>query len=240
MSTGLQGDVVLLLGATGGIGRATATRLAEAGARLVLSARNEEKLRHVMDVVQGLGGWAHAHAADLTQRQEVESLVAETVKRFGRVDGVVHAAGAFSTASVLRQEEDDFDRQIAANLKSVYLVSRAVATPMITCGKGHIIVVLSVAARQAFAENAAYCASKWGALGFTKVLAEELRPRGVRVTAVLPGATDTPLWDTIPWAPDRSQMLRADDVAQVIVGALAAPASVSLDEIILSPPSGNI
>jgi hypothetical protein len=94
--------------------------------------------------------------------------------------------------------------------------------------------VLSIAAREAFPGNAAYCASTGGALGFTRVLAQEARIQRVRVTAVLPGATDTAIWDEIDWTPDRSRMLRPDDVARAILSALTAPPSASVDEI--GPP----
>jgi NAD(P)-dependent dehydrogenase (short-subunit alcohol dehydrogenase family) len=210
----LKGSVVLVTGASGGIGRATAALLAEAGAKLSLAARNAPRLE------------AAGRELSMAGREILNALV--------------NAAGVFETAPVTEQDEAGCDRQIAANLKTVFLTSRAVAPHFIRQGRGHILNVLSVAARQVFPENAAYCASKWGALGLTKVLAEELRPHGVRVTALLPGATDTPLWDRVPGAPDRARMLRPEDVAQAIFRALAAPPTAHLEEIVLVPPGGAL
>ncbi len=234
----LKGAAAIVVGASGGIGRATALRLAESGARLTLAARDASRLAAVAEELAALGAEAASFPTDATRADEVDALAAAAMARFGRIDALVHAAGAFATSPIAEQDEAGFDHQIAANLKSVFLVSRAVAPHMIARRAGHIVNVLSIASRHAFPENAAYCASKWGALGLTKVLAEDLRPHGVRVTAVLPGAVDTPIWDQIPWAPDRARMMRPDDVARAIVGALAAPDSSVMDEIVLTPPGG--
>jgi 3-oxoacyl-[acyl-carrier protein] reductase len=236
----LKGATAIVVGASGGIGRAVALRLAESGARLVLAARDASRLAAVAEELAALGAEAISFPADATHADEVGALAAEAAARFRRIDALVHAAGAFATAPITEQDEAGFDRQIAANLKSLFLVCKAVAPRMIAQRAGHIVNVLSIASRFAFPENAAYCASKWGALGLTKVLAEELRPHGVRVTAVLPGAVDTPIWDRIAWAPDRARMLRPDDVARVILGALASPPSATIDEIVLTPPGGAL
>jgi NAD(P)-dependent dehydrogenase (short-subunit alcohol dehydrogenase family) len=236
----LKGSIVVVTGASGGIGRATAARLGEAGAKLSLAARNAPRLEATGRELLKAGAEILTRPTDVTRSAEVEALVKATLERFGRLDALVNAAGAFETAPVAAQDEEGFDRQIAVNLKSIFLACRAVAPHFIEQGGGHIVNVLSVAARQVFPENAAYCASKWGALGFTKVLAEELRPHGVRVTALLPGATDTPLWDGISWAPDRARMLRPDDVAQAILRALGTPATAHLEELVLTPPGGAL
>lgn len=236
----LKGAVAIVTGASGGIGAATVARLAGAGTRLVLAARNPGRLDRVLRDAAAAGAEAMALPTDLAHAADVSALVERTIARFGRVDVLVNAAGVFATAGVADQDEGLFDRQIAANLKSVFLTCRAVLPHLIVRHAGHIVNVLSIAAREAFPGNAAYCASKWGALGFTKVLAQEARVHGVRVTAVLPGATDTPIWDAIDWAPDRSHMMRPDDVARTILSALTAPPSANVDEVVITPPAPEV
>jgi NAD(P)-dependent dehydrogenase (short-subunit alcohol dehydrogenase family) len=234
----LKGAVAIVTGASGGIGSATVERLAAAGARLALAARDVARLDRVAREAAAAGAETIAIAADVTRADQVSGLVRATLARFRRIDALVNASGVFATSPIADLDEAEFDRQIAANLKSVFLTCKAVIPHLSARGSGHIVNVLSIAARQVFPENAAYCASKWGALGFTRVLAEEMRPRGVRVTAVLPGATDTPIWDGIAWAPPRAGMMRPEDVARAIEGALAAPPTANVEEIVLLPPGG--
>ena len=234
----LKGAVAIVTGASGGIGAATAAALAVAGARLVLAARNPGHLDRAVQEIAAAGAEAIAVPTDVTRSADVHALLEATIHRFGQVDVLVNAAGTFATAPIVDQEEGVFDRQIAANLKSVFLTCRAVLPHLAARHGGHIVNVLSIAAREAFPGNAAYCASKWGALGFTRVLAQEARLQGVRVTAVLPGATDTSLWNEIDWAPDRGRMMRPGDVARAILGAIIAPPSTTVDEIVLTPPTG--
>jgi NADP-dependent 3-hydroxy acid dehydrogenase YdfG len=236
----LKSAVAIVTGASGGIGAATAAALAAAGARLVLAARNPGRLDRALQDIAAVGAEAIAVPTDVTRSADVHALLEATIHRFGHVDVLVNAAGAFATAPIVDQEEGVFDRQIAANLKSLFLTCRAVLPHLAARHSGHIVNVLSIAARETFPGNAAYCASKWGALGFTRVLAQEARIQRVRVTAVLPGATDTGLWDEIDWTPDRSRMLRPDDVARAILSALTAPPSASVDEIVITPPSGSL
>ena len=234
----LKGAMAIVTGASGGIGAATAARLAAAGSRLALAARNPGRLDRVLQDCAAAGAEAIALPTDVTCAADVNALVEAAVARFGRIDVLVNAAGIFATANVVDQDEGLFDRQIAVNLKSVFLACRAVLPHLIARHAGHIVNVLSIAAREVFPGNAAYCASKWGAFGLTRVLALEARAHGVRVTAMLPGATDTPIWDAIDWAPDRSHMMRPDDVARAILSALTAPSSVNVDEIVMTPPAG--
>jgi 3-oxoacyl-[acyl-carrier protein] reductase len=127
---------------------------------------------------------------------------------------------------------------MAANLRATYLACRAVLRPMLAAGRGTIIAVISLAAVRPIPGCAAYTASKAGALGFVRVLREEVRARGVRVTALCPGAVDTPFWDAIPGAPDRARMLSAVTVADAAVLAAAAPPEATIEEIVLAPTPG--
>nr|CAA9277939.1 hypothetical protein AVDCRST_MAG63-3351 [uncultured Armatimonadetes bacterium] len=231
-----EGRVCLITGASRGIGRATALALHAAGWRLALAARGEEALAAL---AADIGGADHlVIPCDVTREAEVAAAVAEAVRRFGGLDALVCAAGVGSFAPTVDSTTADWDAQIGANLTGTYLACREALKVMLPRRAGHLVTILSVASTVAFPASAAYCASKWGAYGLTKVLAEEVRREGVRVTAVLPGSTDTPFWDAISGGPPREDMLPAARVADAVVYALEAPPDVSVDEIAVMPPKG--
>jgi NADP-dependent 3-hydroxy acid dehydrogenase YdfG len=139
---------------------------------------------------------------------------------------------------VAEQSPRDWDTMFMVNLRAVMVCCHAVLPGMLARGQGKIINVASVAATRAIPGGAAYTATKAGVVGFSRVLAEEVRKAGVRIGVLLPGAVDTPLWDPIEGTPDRARMLRADDVAQAAVLMAALPASATLEELTLMPRDG--
>jgi 3-oxoacyl-[acyl-carrier protein] reductase len=226
--------VALITGAGRGIGRATALALHEGGWRLVLAGRTHEPLARL---VEETGGRHVAVACDVTDEADVVRAVHTVVERFGRLDGLVCAAGVGTFTPTPESTLDDWNRTIATNLTGTFLCCREALRVMLPRRSGHLVTILSVAAKVAFPAAAAYCASKWGAYGLTKVLAEEVRREGIRVTAVLPGSTDTPFWDTIG-GPPRADMLAPARVAEAVRYALERPPDASVDEIHLMPPKG--
>jgi NADP-dependent 3-hydroxy acid dehydrogenase YdfG len=234
----LTGQVVLVTGAGGGIGRAVALRFAREGAALALASRTKSELQKVSDEVQALGQAALALPTDVTKEDQVADLVSATFERFGRLDCLVTAAGAAHFGSVRESKLDEWEAMYEANLRGVYLTCRAVFDRMTLQGHGTIINILSIAAARTISGSAGYTASKQGALGFTRILAEEARPYGIRVGALLPGAVDTPLWDAVPDAPDRTKMLRPQDVAEAACFMATQPLHVALEELRLLPIGG--
>jgi NADP-dependent 3-hydroxy acid dehydrogenase YdfG len=234
----LKGQVVLVTGAGRGIGRAVALRLAREGANLVLAARTRAEIERVAEEVRGLGQEAVACPTDVTQEEEVAALVRSALDRFERLDWVITAAGVASFSPVRESKLDDWDATLATNLRGVYLVCRAAIEPMIRQGRGSILNIVSVAATRPIAGSAAYTASKQGALGFTRVLAEEVRAHGIRVCALLPGAVDTSLWDAVPDPPDRAKMLRPEDVAEAACFMVTQPPHAVVEELLLMPAGG--
>jgi len=231
--------VCLITGASRGIGRATARALAEAGWRLSLAARGRDALDDVLRELDGGAADAHfASVCDVTREGDVAGTVQATVERFGRLDAVVCAAGVGGFGPTTETTLESWNAQVATNLTGTFLVCREALKVMLPRRSGHLVTVLSVAAKVAFPGAAAYCASKWGAYGLTKALAEEVRREGVRVTALLPGSVDTPFWDAVGGGPPREDMLRAERVAHAIRYALDAPPDASLDEIHIMPPKG--
>lgn len=234
----LREQVALVTGAGRGIGRAVALAFAREGARVTLAARTRTRLDAVAAEVRGSGGRALAVPADVTQESSVVELVARTLAEFGRIDILVTAAGAAAFGPVADSKLEEWELMMAVNLRGVYLTCRAALAPMIRQRRGTIINVVSVAAKQPIPGCAAYAASKHGVLGFTRVLAEELRPHGVRVGALCPGAVNTPLWDSIPNPPDRTRMLTPEDVAEAAVLMASLPPRASLEDLTLLPAGG--
>jgi NAD(P)-dependent dehydrogenase (short-subunit alcohol dehydrogenase family) len=234
----LRDQVALVTGGGRGIGRAVALAFAREGARVTLAARTRTELDAVAAEVRGSGGRALAVPADVTQESSVVELVARTLAEFGRIDILVTAAGAAAFGPVADSKLEEWELMMAVNLRGVYLTCRAALAPMIRQRRGTIINVVSVAAKQPIPGCAAYAASKHGVLGFTRVLAEELRPHGVRVGALCPGAVNTPLWDSIPNPPDRNRMLTPEDVAEAAVLMASLPPRASLEDLTLLPAGG--
>jgi NAD(P)-dependent dehydrogenase (short-subunit alcohol dehydrogenase family) len=165
--------------------------------------------------------------------------VDRAAERFGAIYILVNNAGVFRIAPVADTDEAMWDAMLDTNLKGTFLVTRA-ALPHLVARRGHIVNLVSTAGKHVFRNNAAYCASKWGLLGFTNVLREEMRPHGVRVTALLPGAIDTPIWDGVEGQWDRSRMMRAETVARLVVEICSRPPEASTDEVELNPTAGRL
>jgi NADP-dependent 3-hydroxy acid dehydrogenase YdfG len=234
----LQGQVAIVTGAGRGIGHAVATALAREGAAVVLAARTRQQLAATAAAIRESGGAALAIPTDVTQDAAVEAMVEQAIAELGRLDILVTAAGVASFGPVVGTKPGDWDGMLAVNLRAVMVTCRAVLPMMVRQHRGTIINVASVAAQRPIAGAAAYTATKAGVVGFSRVLAEELRAEGVRVGVLVPGAVDTPLWDTIPNSPDRARMLRAEDVARAAVLMAALPPGASLEELTLLPQGG--
>jgi len=229
MADELKGKTALVTGASRGIGLAVARALVEAGAWVGMVARTHDELARVAEEVGG-----HAIPTDVTSPAAVHRLAGYLTELLGDVpDVLVNSAGAFSLAPLAETDPDDFERQVAVNLRGPFLTIRAFLPPMLARGSGHVVNLGSVAGRTAFPGNAAYGASKFGLRGMHEVLAQEIRGTGVRATLVEPAATDTPLWDPLdPDArddlPSRGRMLSPGDVARVVLFAVSQPAGVEL------------
>ncbi|HEU4752631.1 MAG TPA: SDR family NAD(P)-dependent oxidoreductase, partial [Armatimonadota bacterium] len=198
----------MVTGAGRGLGRAVSLELARHGWDLALLARTRSQLEAVAEEVRALGSRAEVFPATVDHEQSVHTAFQHFQERFQRLDALVHCAGAGSFAPIAELGAAEWERVLGANLTGTYLCCRHALRIMEPQGSGQIVNVLSIAAKVAFPGAAAYCASKWGALGFTKVLAEEARGHGIRVTALCPGSIDTPFWDSVGGAPfDRADML---------------------------------
>ncbi len=238
----LAGHLSVVTGAGQGIGRAVAVRLAREGASVVLAARTPEALEETARLCREAAPRSSASRflpcpTDVTDEASVAELLRQTLA-LGAPDSLINCAGVARFQPVQEITLQEWERILNANLRGTFLCCRAALAPMLARGTGQIINIGSILSRQAFANAAAYTASKWGVLGFTKALSEEVRKQGLRVTALLPGAVETPLWDATGGGPDRSLMLRPEHVAHAVIGILTQPAGMVTDEMLIMPPHG--
>jgi NADP-dependent 3-hydroxy acid dehydrogenase YdfG len=238
MSGALAGQVAIVTGAGRGIGAAIASAFAAEGAAVALASRTRADLATVAGAIRKAGGRALAIPTDVTQDTGVEALVEQAAAELGSVDILVTAAGVATFGHVAATKPADWDGMLAVNLRAAMVCCRAVLPIMQRQRRGTILNVSSVAAKRAIPGGAAYAATKAGIAAFTAVLAEEVRADGVRVGLLVPGAVDTPLWDSIPGGPDRARMLRPEDVARAAVLMASLPPGAALEELTLLPAGG--
>jgi len=210
--------VALVTGASRGIGRAIALKLASQGTAVVLTARNRAELEAVARDISGRGGVAVAIPADITEAGQVQAMVDEALRRFGRIDVLVNNAGVTGMSSLVNAEPDDWKRIIEINLFGTYNLCRAVAPHMMTRRSGKIVNLGSDSSFIGYPLFSAYAASKHGVLGLTRSLAEELKPHNIQVNTVCPSFVDT---DMTP-AAFRARAIPVDAVAEA-VSFLASP-----------------
>jgi NADP-dependent 3-hydroxy acid dehydrogenase YdfG len=239
MSNALEGKVALITGAGRGIGRAVALAFAAEGAAVALVARSRADLASVAgEIRERTTARVLAVPTDVTQDAAVETLVEHVAGGLGRLDVLVTAAGTAAFAPVAESKPGDWDAMLTLNLRAVMVCCRAVLPTMMRQRAGTILNVASIAAKRALPGSAVYTATKMAVMGFSRVLAEELRAHGVRVGVLVPGAVDTPLWDTLGASPPREKMLRPEDVARAAVLMAALPPHASLEELTLLPAGG--
>ena len=234
----IKNKVVVITGASKGIGKAIAFTFAAAGAKVVLAARTRETLEQVAAELRETGAEALAVPTDVTDVDAVKQLIQRTLDVYQHVDILINNAGIGYFGPVVDFDPDDWDAVLNSNLKAVYLCAKYALPSMLERGSGQIINVLSIAAKVTFQASSAYCAAKAGALALTKVLASEVRQQNIRVTAVLPGSVHTPFWDDVPEHPDFEQMLTPEHVADTVVSICRQPPGMVTEEIVVMPPLG--
>ena len=232
MST-LKGKVALVTGAGRGIGKAISLMLAQSGCRVILAARTRAQLEEVHREISDRGGEALVVAADLTRDEDIQQLF-EISRSWGMVDILINNAGWGKRAPVVKGNIEDWDRTFHVNLRAPMILAKQFLPNMIAKGEGAVINIGSVSGKTGEANGAAYAASKFGLIGFTQSLYEEVREQGIKVSVILPGFVDTPL---IPpnRQLDRSKMIQADDIAQAVHYVLTSPATCCPVEITVRP-----
>jgi 3-oxoacyl-[acyl-carrier protein] reductase len=189
--SGVTGRVALVTGASQGIGRACALALAEAGARVALAARNEEKLAAVAREIEAKGGQAAAFRMDVSHEDEVKDAVKAAIERFEKIDILVNNAGMTKDALLMRMKRADWESVIQTNLSGAFLTTQAVIGSMLRQRWGRIVNITSVFGQMGQVGQANYSASKAGLIGFTMAMAREVASRSITVNAVAPGYIET-------------------------------------------------
>jgi NADP-dependent 3-hydroxy acid dehydrogenase YdfG len=243
MSQNVEGKVVVITGASSGLGEATAKILAAQGAIVVLGARRKDRIQALAKELTAGGGKALAVATDVADRQQVKNLVDAAVEAFGRVDVMINNAGLMPQALLERLQVDEWERMIDVNLKGV-LYGIAAALPVMKQQKsGHFINVSSVAGHKVGPGFAVYAATKFAVRALTEGLRQEVKPYNIRTTVISPGAVATELPNSVtdPEAADRirkfyaASAIPADSFARTVAFAISQPDEVDINEILFRP-----
>lgn len=239
----ITGKVIVITGASSGIGEATAKRLATQGAKLVLGARREERLAKLADDIQSSGGSAVFQTTDVTHAEQVSSLVELAKSQFGNVDVLINNAGIMPVSRMFELKVDEWERMVDVNIKGVLNGIAAVLPGMLERKSGHIINIASVAGQKVMAAGAVYCGTKHAVRAISEGLRLEVGPANVRTTIISPGAVDTELPGTIsnPTARQyvsgiyKKEAIQPDAIARAIQFAIEQPADVDVNEITVRP-----
>jgi len=232
--------VVLVTGASSGIGEATSRLLAARGARVVLGARRTDRLAAITSEIHASGGQAEQRALDVTSLEDMRAFVAFARERFGRVDVIVNNAGLMPLSPLSALKVDEWNRMIDVNIRGV-LHGIAAALPLMEAqGSGHVVNVSSIGGHTAFPAAAVYCATKYAVVAITESLRQETTT--VRATTISPGVTESELAGTITHDGSIAAMrdfrrvaIPASAVAEAIAWAIAQPDSVDVSEIVIRP-----
>jgi NADP-dependent 3-hydroxy acid dehydrogenase YdfG len=232
--------VVLFTGASQGIGAAIAKVFAREvrGVRLVLVARNARNLATVARGCGRFGATAAGLVCDVSDEAAVATLAAAVTKRFGGVDVLINNAGVFAGVPLVKTPVAEFDRIVATNLRSAFLVTRAFVPAMLQRGRGDVFFMSSIAGLAAYPNGAAYCAAKFGVTGLAQVLRAETKGTGLRVCCVHPGATWSPAWAGSGVKPER--LMPAEDVARAFLDVYRLSRRTVVEEIVLRPELGDV
>jgi NADP-dependent 3-hydroxy acid dehydrogenase YdfG len=246
MENELQNKVILITGASSGIGEATARMAAEHGAGIALAARRSDRLRTIAGEINASGGKAEVFEADVADESVCIQLIKDVEDKLGPIDILVNNAGVMLLGPVLNAPTDEWRRMIETNVLGLMYMTHAALPGMVQRKSGHIVNVSSVAGRTAAANSAVYNATKWGVNAFTEALRHELvaDKTGIRTTLIEPGAVATELIshnrDEVQGAIEKrlggiTKKLEADDIARSIIYAISQPQHVNVNEILIRP-----
>ncbi len=231
---------LIISGGTKGIGRAIVERFAQEGFTLITCSRHAEDLTHLAKALKEKYPKVklHTFVADLSQKGEVLHFAKAVLEAVPQIDLLVNNAGAFRPGDIATEPEGQLEWAMRTNLYSAYYLTRALLPPMLKRKKGHIVNICSVASLKAYPQGGSYSISKYALLGFSKNLREELKDKGIRVTAVMPGATWSDSWKGVDLPEER--LMAAEDVAKAVWSAWDMGPSAVVEEIVLRPQQGDL
>ena len=246
METTIKGKIVVITGASSGIGQATAKFLAAQGAVVALGARNEERLESTVAEIIAAGGQAKAFRTDVSKREDVDALVAGTISAFGKVDVLFNNAGIMPLAMMEARQYDEWEAMIDVNIKGVLYGIGAVLPHFKHQRSGHIINVSSVAGYAGYPTSAVYSATKFAVRAITEGLRQELTPYNIRTTVISPGLTQSNLTESIGEAGLKQAIqgmmalaIPAESISRAVAFAIRQPMEVDINEMVIRPVAQN-
>ncbi len=231
----LQGRVALVTGASSGQGRAFSIALAKAGASVLLVARREEELRRAVDEIAKAGGDAAYHVADVRVVPALYDLVDVALARFKKLDVLVNNAGLGYRAPLAELKRGQIAEMLETDLSAAIYLTQAALPALVRAAPSDIVNIASIAGLESFPEGTVYCAAKAGLVAFSRALAQELQPAGVRVTTLCAGSIDTPFFDRFRPTLERPRMLRTEDAVHALMEVLTSPPRVLHGDVVLRP-----
>lgn len=231
---------IIITGASKGIGRAIANIFAAQGYTLFICSRNEVSLYKTVESILGLypNATIHAKPTDMANQTEVKAFADWVLSKTNFIDILINNAGQFLPGSIYNEEEGLLEKMIATNLYSAYHFTRYLLPNMMLQKSGHIFNICSIASLNAYSNGGSYSISKFALLGFSKNLREEMKPYGIKVTAVMPGATLSASWDGFDIDPTR--IMEINDVAKMVFAASQLSPQAVVEDIILRPQLGDL
>ncbi|MBG9472197.1 SDR family oxidoreductase [Priestia megaterium] len=238
----IQDKVVIITGASSGIGEATAKELASKGAKLVLAARREDRLKKLQEEIQKNGGQAIYKVTDVASHEQMEELAEYALTEFGKIDVMVNNAGVMPLSPVYQKKINEWDSMIDINIKGVLYGIAAVLPSMRERKEGHIINVSSIAGHLVFHASAVYSGTKFAVRAITEGLRKEEAPNNIRTTIISPGTISTELLESISDEELKSEIVEVSkigiepaSIARAIAFAIEQPSEVAINEMIVRP-----
>ena len=245
----IQDKIIVITGASSGIGYSTAKALAKKGAKIVAGARRKNRLETLQKEITDAGGEIIICETDVTKKSDCDNLVKQAIDKYGTVDVLINNAGLMPLSFVKSLKIDEWDRMIDVNIKGVLYCTAAVVPTMIEKKSGHIVNISSVAGRVVFPAGSVYCATKHAVTAFSEGLRQELSVRkNIRITSIEPGVVQTELTNTITekaleaFVEKHKEMegLKAEDISNAIIFAIEAPNHVNINEILVRPTAQEV
>ncbi|MCX7877883.1 MAG: SDR family oxidoreductase [Ignavibacteria bacterium] len=236
----MKSKVVWITGASTGIGFELGKVFARGGYTVIATGRRKSRLVSLVSEIRFAGHEAFAFVCDVRKERSVLSTKKKIIENCGTIDVLINNAGITTFKSFADTKTPEFDDIISVNLRGSFLATKAVLPVMLRKKNGNIVNILSVASEKVFTNSSAYSASKAGARAMFNVLREELRKYNIKVTNILPGASDTPMWSSHMRQRYSRRMMTPREVAEVVFQAVNQPKKVVVEEIILRPVKGDI
>lgn len=232
--------VIWITGASTGIGREMCMEFSKAGHIIVATARRKSRLVSLVSEIKFAGREASAFVCNVASERSVQITAKRIREKYGRIDCLVNNAGVTVFKAFTDTKVYDFDYVMSINLRGAFLCMKSVIPQMIKNKRGHIINILSVAANTVFENSSVYSASKAGLLAMTNSLREETRRFNIKISNILPGATDTAMWESKARQKYKNRMLSPSDVGKIVVEVFNQPKKILIEDIIIRPVKGDI